>query len=85
MRVLLLASSFTLACLAGCATSSADADKPTEARVFVTGSNIARRADQPTSSPTYGISGDDMRKGLTRLPATIPPPECYRAGGPCTQ
>jgi hypothetical protein len=81
MRLILLAASLALAGLTGCATSSSEADKPAEARVYVTGSNIARRPDQPTSSPTYGVSADDMRKGMNQLPGTTPPPPCNRGDG----
>jgi hypothetical protein len=79
MRAVALVPSLALAVLAGCATSPAEEGKSAaEQRVYVTGSNVARRVDQPTGSPTYGISGDDMRKGRMRLPEIIPPPPCYR-------
>ena len=83
MRALLVAASAALAVLAGCATSSGDDGKPAETRAYVTGSNIARKVDQPTSSPTYGVSGDEMRKGRMPLPETPLSPECYRPDGGC--
>lgn len=78
MRAVVLVASLALAGLAGCATPAVEEGKSAQPRVYVTGSNVARRVDQPTGSPTYGVSGDDMRTGRMRLPEIIPPPPCYR-------
>jgi hypothetical protein len=81
MRAILLAASLTLTGVSGCATPAADEGKPADARVYVTGSNIARRPDQPGGSPVYGVSGDDIRKGRLDMPNVIPPPPDHRAPG----
>ena len=78
VRTIVIASSLAVTALCGCATPPAEQGKAAESRVYVTGSNVARRVDQPTGSPTYGVSGDDMRTGRMRLPEIIPPPPCYR-------
>jgi hypothetical protein len=80
MRAILLVAA-AVAALPGCASAPADPAKAGEARVYVTGSNISRRADQPTGSPTYGMSGDDLRKGRYDMPNVVPPPPDHRSPG----
>jgi hypothetical protein len=80
MRAILLASA-AVAALSGCATAPNNEAKSGETRTYVTGSNIARRADQPTGSPTYGVSGDDIRKGKLDMPNVVPPPPDHRSPG----
>lgn len=80
MRLPLVMSPFVVLALAGCA-STGDSDGTRVERHYVTGSNVARRVDQPTGSPTYGISGDDLRKGKVDMPNVIPPPPDHRSPG----
>lgn len=81
MRALLVALSVLLVGPLGCATADSTEAKKAEPAAYVTGSNIARRADKPGEAPVQARSGDDIRRGSGGLPDFIGAPEGYRGAG----
>lgn len=80
MRALLVAAPVLLLSAIGCA-SVEPGEAKAGAATYVTGSNIARRADRANESSVQSRSGDDIRRSPGGLPEFIGAPEGYRGAG----